>query len=54
MTESAWRDIVLLALCWIGYFALHSALASLAAKRGVAAAWPQLMPYYRLTYNILA
>ena len=54
MTESAWRDIVLLSFCWIGYFALHSALAALALKRRVAAAWPQLMPYYRLTYNILA
>jgi len=54
MTESAWRDILLLAFCWIGYFALHSALASLAVKRRVAAAWPQLMPYYRLAYNILA
>ena len=54
MTESAWRDIVLLSFCWIGYFALHSALASLAVKRRVAAAWPQLMPYYRLAYNLLA
>ena len=54
MTESPWRDIVLLAFCWIGYFALHSALASLAIKRRVAATWPQLMPYYRLTFNILA
>lgn len=54
MTESAWQDMVLLAFCWIAYFALHSALASLAAKRRVAAAWPNLMPYYRLTFNILA
>ena len=54
MTESNWRDIVLLSLCWIGYFALHSALASLAVKRWVASAWPNLMPYYRLTFNILA
>ena len=54
MTESNWRDIVLLAICWIGYFALHSALASLTVKRRVAAAWPQLVPYYRLAYNILA
>ena len=54
MTESAWRDIVLLAFCWIGYFALHSALASLAVKRRVAATWPQLMPYYRLAFNMLA
>ena len=54
MTESAWNNVVLLAICWIGYFALHSALASLAAKRRVAAAWPQLMPYYRLAFNLLA
>src|SRR5512135_66468 len=54
MTESAWRDIVLLSFCWIAYFALHSTLASLAIKRRVAAARPQLMPYYRLTFNMLA
>jgi protein-S-isoprenylcysteine O-methyltransferase Ste14 len=54
MTESAWRDIVLLSFCWIGYFALHSALASLAVKRRVAAGWPNLMPFYRLMFNILA
>ncbi|MFA6969895.1 MAG: hypothetical protein WC208_00705 [Gallionella sp.] len=54
MTESAWQDIVLLSLCWIGYFALHSALASLVVKRSVSAAWPNLMPYYRLMFNILA
>ena len=54
MTESAWRDIVLLACCWAGYFTLHSALASLTAKRRIAAAWPRLMPYYRLTFNPLA
>jgi hypothetical protein len=54
MTESAWRHIVLLSFCWLGYFALHSALASLAIKRRVAAARPNLMPYYRLTFNILA
>ena len=54
MTETAWRDIALLSLCWTGYFALHSILASLAVKRRVAAAWPDLMPYYRLTFNVLA
>ncbi len=54
MTESDWRNLVLLAICWIAYFAMHSTLASLAVKRRVAAAWPQLMPYYRLAFNILA
>jgi protein-S-isoprenylcysteine O-methyltransferase Ste14 len=54
MTESAWCDIVLLSFFWIGYFILHSLLASLAVKRRVAAGWPNLMPYYRLTFNTLA
>lgn len=54
MTESAWQDIVLLLSCWVGYFALHSILASLAVKRRVAATWPNLMPYYRLMFNIVA
>jgi len=45
---------VLLSLCWIGYFVLHSLLASLAVKRWVDAGWPKLMPYYRLTFNFLA
>jgi protein-S-isoprenylcysteine O-methyltransferase Ste14 len=54
MTESDWQNIVLLSFCWLAYFALHSALASLTVKRWVATAWPRLMPYYRLTFNILA
>jgi methanethiol S-methyltransferase len=54
MTEPVWRDIVLLALCWIAYCALHSALASLVVKRRLAAYWPNLMPYYRLVFNVLA
>lgn len=54
MTESVWRDIVLLTFFWIGYFTLHSVLASLLVKRRVAAVWPNLMPYYRLMFNDLA
>ena len=54
MTEPAWQNILLLSFCWIGYFALHSALASLVVKRWVAEACPGLMPYYRLTFNMLA
>jgi protein-S-isoprenylcysteine O-methyltransferase Ste14 len=54
MTESVWRDIVLLSVSWVGYSVLHSVLASLVVKRKVAAHWPNLMPYYRLTFNILA
>ena len=54
MTDAAWRDLTLLAICWIAYFALHSALASLTIKRKVATAWPGLMPWYRLGFNLLS
>lgn len=54
MNEFAWLDMALLAAAWVGYFALHSVLASLAVKRRVAAAHPDLMPLYRLGFNILA
>jgi protein-S-isoprenylcysteine O-methyltransferase Ste14 len=43
-----------LALAWAAYFALHSALASLAVKRRVATRRPQWMPWYRLAYNGIA
>ncbi len=54
MTESAWPNMALLSFSWIGYFILHSVLASLAVKRRAAAACPNLMRYYRLAFNILA
>lgn len=54
MTESDWRDMVLLALSWLGYFALHSALASLRVKSWVAWRYPERMPLYRLSFNVLA
>jgi protein-S-isoprenylcysteine O-methyltransferase Ste14 len=49
MTGLCW-----LAACWLGYFALHSVLAGLSAKRWVARRWPSLLPYYRLVFNLLA
>jgi protein-S-isoprenylcysteine O-methyltransferase Ste14 len=39
---------------WLGYFVLHSALASTAAKAWVAGHWPRFNPYYRLAYNLAA
>ncbi|MHB1591755.1 MAG: methyltransferase family protein, partial [Sulfuricella sp.] len=54
MTESDWRNMALLALSWLGYFALHSALASLRVKSWVALHCPERMPLYRLSFNILA
>jgi protein-S-isoprenylcysteine O-methyltransferase Ste14 len=44
----------LLAGLWVGYFVLHSVLASLGAKRWVARRWPHGMARYRLGFNLLA
>ena len=54
MTEFIQHDMLILALAWAAYFALHSALASLGLKRRVAAIFPAWMPYYRLAFNGLA
>ena len=39
---------------WLGYFVVHSALASLTMKHRVARRWPGLMPAYRLFFNFVA
>ncbi len=54
MTDSAWHDLALLLCYWLVYFALHSILASLGIKRHFAATRPELMPAYRLAFNILS
>jgi methanethiol S-methyltransferase len=45
---------VLLVLSWLIYFLIHSALASISIKDLFASRFPDAMPYYRLTYNLLA
>lgn len=54
MTDPVWPDMILLMLCWLVYFVLHSALASLAVKHRIAARHPALMPTYRLAFNALS
>lgn len=54
MTQMDWIGLSGLLVLWLAYFALHSVLASLKLKRWVAAAFPGLMPYYRLSFNVLA
>ncbi len=54
MTESYWHDMFLLGLLWLGYFALHSVLASLKLKNWFARLFPERMPFYRLGFNGLA
>ncbi|MES9845696.1 MAG: hypothetical protein ABW162_14840 [Candidatus Sedimenticola sp. PURPLELP] len=39
---------------WLLYFLIHSILASLRMKRWFAGRWPDLMPAYRLGFNVLA
>jgi protein-S-isoprenylcysteine O-methyltransferase Ste14 len=46
--------LTLLLLAWLGYFALHSVLASLPVKTWVAARRPGFMPAYRITFNAIA
>lgn len=54
MIESYWRELVLLAALWLGYFALHSVLASLRLKNWFVQRFPERMPLYRLGFNALA
>lgn len=44
----------LLLFGWLGYFALHSALATEWLKAKVATHWPRLARFYRLAYNSVA
>ena len=48
------QSLAILSLIWVVYFAIHSGLASLSAKRFVAAKWPDFMPYYRLIFNAVS
>jgi protein-S-isoprenylcysteine O-methyltransferase Ste14 len=45
-------NLILLALLWLGYFLIHSALASLAVKQWLANRYPQLTPWYRILFNL--
>lgn len=54
MNESDWRNLLLLSFFWLGYFIVHSALASRRVKHWFALCYPQRMPFYRLGFNVLA
>lgn len=47
-------SLLLLALGWALYGAMHSALASLRVKAWVMRRWPAFEPRYRLAYNVFA
>lgn len=54
MTLHSGATVILLAAVWLGYFLLHSLLASVRVKQWVATYRPQWMPWYRLAYNLVA
>jgi protein-S-isoprenylcysteine O-methyltransferase Ste14 len=47
-------ELLGLGLLWMAYFAFHSLLASLKVKHWVAWRWPELVPAYRLLFNVTA
>jgi protein-S-isoprenylcysteine O-methyltransferase Ste14 len=47
-------NLLWLALAWLGYAALHSALASFGVKAWTARRWPGFTPWYRLSFNAVA
>ncbi len=49
-----WPALFQLALIWLGYFIVHSGLASERVKRYVARRWTSIARYYRLYYNLFA
>jgi protein-S-isoprenylcysteine O-methyltransferase Ste14 len=53
MQSQGWQ-LVVLAASWIGYFAIHSLLASLSAKSWIATHFPTALPAYRLAFNFVA
>lgn len=44
-------SVLLLALAWLAFAALHSLAASLAVKERVSSRWPAATAWYRLVYN---
>lgn len=54
MKSHNWVYGVTLLIAWLGYFVVHSLLASLPIKRWVAANKPGFMPVYRLAFNVIA
>jgi len=47
-------NALILVLLWSGYVAVHSVLASLAVKQWLTRKLPQITPYYRIGFNVLA
>ena len=49
-----WQQWLVLVAAWAVYEMVHSALASLRMKGWVADRWPEVVPWYRLLFNLSA
>lgn len=54
MTDNLTMQIAILLSLWLGYFALHSVMASLRLKSWVAQHFSRWMPAYRLMFNAVS
>ncbi len=54
MDNEITHTLVPLGLGFIAYFVMHSLLASLWMKQKIQRRWPQMMPAYRLSFNVLS
>ena len=45
---------IVLIILWLLYFSIHSLFASLKFKQLILHAYPWFMPWYRLSFNLLA
>jgi len=45
---------IILIILWLSYFSIHSLFASLLLKKYMLNAFPRIMPWYRLLFNLLA
>lgn len=54
MTDDILLLQVPLAATLVGYFCLHSLLASLWLKQRIARCWPSVVPAYRIAFNLLS
>lgn len=52
--DATYAYLLVLAILWLAYFAIHSILASLWLKQKIAAWKPSIMPAYRAVYNLAA
>jgi len=54
MINNEYTGLILLCTLWVLYFTTHSILAGMAFKHFIESRWPDMMIYYRATFNCIA